>query len=327
MDLLTSATQNLLTPPILFFLLGVLAGLFKSDLEIPESISRYLSIYLMMAIGFKGGVALASAGEFNSTMLQTIAVGLAFGFIQPVLGFYLLRLTSKLDVATSAAVAAHYGSISIVTFATAVAFLDLNEMVYAGYIVAVLALMEAPAIVSGIFLAYRNDPALRADMTSGHRLTHKVLTNGAVLLLLGAFVIGAITGESGMARLEGFLVTPFQGILTLFLLDMGLLVARNARALRQLSLPLVAYGIYMPAFSAVVGAGLSALLGLDTGTALLFMVLLASASYIAVPAAMRMALPSANPAIYLPLSLAVTFPFNILIGIPLYYKLAVWVTG
>lgn len=327
MDILTAATQNLLTPPILFFILGVLAGLFKSDLEIPESISRYLSIYLMMAIGFKGGAALAAAGDINSAMLQTIAVGLLFGFLQPFLGYWLLRLTSKLDVATSAAIAAHYGSISIVTFATAVSFLEMNAVVYAGYIVAVLALMEAPAIVSGLLLAYRNDPALRAQALTGHRLTHKVLTNGAVLLLLGAFLIGALTGEAGMKRMEGFLVTPFQGILALFLLDMGLLVARNSRAIRQLSLGVIAFGLYMPALSAVIGGGLAAWLGLDLGTMLLFMVLFASASYIAVPAAMRIALPSANPAIYLPLSLAVTFPFNILVGIPLYYKLAHWLAG
>jgi hypothetical protein len=324
MDLLSVALQNLLTPSILFFLLGILAGLFKSDLEIPESISRYLAIYLMMAIGFKGGVALVSTDAVSLTMLLTIGVGVCFGFVQPLLGFKLLRLTTRLDSTTAAAVAAHYGSISLVTFATAAAFLELSNTPSAGYMVAVLALMEAPAIATGLYLAFRHDPSLRAQGGAGKHLSREVFTNGAIMLLLGAFLIGALTGVDGLTRLEGFLVTPFQGILALFLLDMGLLVSRNLKGVRQLTPSLIAFGIYMPLFSAAVGAVCSLYLGHDRGTMLLFMVLFASASYIAVPAAMRLALPQANAGIYIPLSLAVTFPFNILLGIPLYDWVARW---
>ncbi len=324
MDIVLIALSNLMTPAMLFFLLGVLAGWFRSDLEIPESISRYLAIYLMMAIGFKGGSALTATGSFDIQLFATLGLGILFGFLQPFAGYALLRLTTRLDTATAAAIAAHYGSISLVTFATAAAFLDAHNIAYAGYMVAVLAVMEAPAIASGLYLAYRATPELRKD-SSAH-LTRDVFTNGAVMLLLGAFLIGALTGSSGLQKMEGFLITPFQGILALFLLDMGLLVARKLREVRALTLPLVAFALYMPMLSALVGAGLGHVLDHDHGTLLLFMVLFASASYIAVPAAMRLALPQANAGVYVPLSLAITFPFNILIGLPLYDQIARWLT-
>lgn len=326
MDIIASFTQNLLTPAVLFFLLGIAAGLFKSDLEIPQSISRYLAIYLMMAIGFKGGAAFAATPHFGFDVMATVAAGLAFGFLQPFLGYYLIRRTTQVDKPTAAAIAAHYGSISMVTFATATAFLGTEGVAYAGFIVGILALMEAPAIVSGLFIAHREAPQTR-HVSEDHRLAKEIFTNGAVLLLLGAFVIGWLTGGEGMKKMEGFLVTPFQGILALFLLDMGLLVARNAAALRAFTLPLAAFAIYMPLASAAAGLGLASLIGLDLGTGFLFMVLCASASYIAVPAAMRLSLPEANASIYLPMSLAITFPFNVLVGIPLYFVAAGWLAG
>ncbi|HCR85882.1 MAG TPA: sodium-dependent bicarbonate transport family permease [Alphaproteobacteria bacterium] len=321
MDILQVISQNLLTPAVLFFILGITAGFFKSDLEIPNSISRYLSIYLMMAIGFKGGVAIANTTVFGTDVIGAIFAGVAIGFLQPFIGYFLLKRTTKLDSATAAAVAAHYGSISMVTFATAAAFLKVNEVVYAGYIVAILALMEAPAILAGLFIAHKADPKTKHE-NEEKKLAKEIFTNGAILLLFGSFLIGWITGQSGMNKMEGFLVTPFQGILALFLLDMGLLVAKNIHHLKNFTLPLALFGIYMPLIGSCVGLGTSYMLGLDVGTGTLFTVLCASASYIAVPAAMRLALPEAKAAIYIPMSLAITFPFNVVLGIPLYYTLA-----
>jgi uncharacterized protein len=321
MEFLQLISQNILSPAILFFVLGIMAGFVKSDLAVPDSISRYLSLYLMMAIGFKGGVAIANTSELNLEVWLTIGAGVVIGFLMPFLAYALLRLTARLDTPTAAAIAAHYGSISMVTFVTAATFLGTNEVVYAGYIVAVLALMEAPAILSGLFIAHRAAPQTK-HQDAERKLSREILTNGAILLLTGAFVIGWITGQRGMDKVAGFLDTPFQGILCLFLLDMGLLVARNLHHLRSFTWPLGLFGIYMPLIGAMIGLGASWLIGIDVGTGTLFTVLCASASYIAVPAAMRLALPEAKAAIYLPLSLAITFPFNVTVGIPLYYALA-----
>ncbi len=316
-------TQNLLSPPILFFALGMIAGFLKSDLDVPEQISRYLSIYLMMAIGFKGGVAIAETPEINEEIILTILAGIFTGFTQPFLGYAFLRWTTKLDVPTAAAVAAHYGSISMVTFVTAVSFLEANAVIYAGYVVAVLALMEAPAILTGLFIAHRAEPkTIKATEKATPRLSREIFTNGAILLLTGSFIVGWATGTSGMEKMHGFLVEPFHGILSLFLMDMGLLVSRQLHHLREFNLRLVLFGIYMPIVGAIIGLGLAWLIGLDVGTGTLFTVLVASASYIAVTAAMRLALPQAKAAIYVPMSLAITFPFNIVIGIPSYFAIA-----
>ncbi|MFZ4761540.1 MAG: sodium-dependent bicarbonate transport family permease [Alphaproteobacteria bacterium] len=321
MEFLHLILHNILSPAILFFALGIAAGFVKSDLEVPASISRYLSLYLMMAIGFKGGVAIANTQDINSEVLLTIAAGISIGFLQPFLAYALLRLTSTLDSPTAAAVAAHYGSISMVTFATAAAFLKSSDVVYAGYVVAILALMEAPAILSGLFIAHRAAPQTK-HAHEEKKLSREIFTNGAILLLSGAFLIGGITGQSGMDKVAGFLDTPFQGILCLFLLDMGLLVAKNLHHLKGFTWPLALFGIYMPLIGAAIGLLSSWMIGLDVGTGTLFTVLCASASYIAVPAAMRLALPEAKAAIYVPMSLAITFPFNVTLGIPLYFALA-----
>jgi hypothetical protein len=322
MPFLDLLQQNLLTPGILFFALGILAGWIKSDLEVPDSISRYLSIYLMMAIGFKGGVAIANTPDIDAQVVQTALAGVVLGFLQPFLGYALLRATTRLDSPTAAAVAAHYGSISMVTFVTAAVFFDVNGIVYAGYIVAVLALMEAPAIISALFIAHRAAPETNTHGAEQKKLAREIFTNGAILLLFGAFVIGWITGQPGMDKVKGFLHDPFQGVLCLFLMDMGLLVARNLQHLRLFTLPLALFGIYMPLIGGAAGLVLARVIGLDVGTGALFVVLCASASYIAVPAAMRLALPEAKSAIYVPMSLAITFPFNIVFGIPLYYAAA-----
>jgi hypothetical protein len=321
MDIIQSLLQNLVTPAILFFILGILAGLFKSDLEIPDSISRYLSIYLMMSIGFRGGVTIATTPEITLQIFTTIIIGLCLGFLQPFMGYSLLRLTTKLDHPTAAAVAAHYGSISLVTFATATAFLKINQIAYAGYIVAILALMEAPAIFSGLFIAHKKAPQTHHSEEE-KKLAREIFTNGAILLLFGSFVIGWLTGQTGFDKMGGFLESPFQGLLALFLLDMGLLVTKNLHHLKSFTWPLGLFGLYMPLLGSLIGLIFSRLIGLDVGTGTLFIVLCASASYIAVPAAMRLALPEARAAIYVPISLAITFPFNIMVGIPLYTWMA-----
>lgn len=323
MEFFALISQNLLSPPILFFILGGIAGTLKSDLNVPDQISRYLSIYLMMAIGFKGGVAIAETAEINTQVILAIVFGVASGALLPFLGYFFLRRTTNLDTPTAAAVAAHYGSISMVTFVTAVSFLNANEIAYAAYMVAVLALMEAPAILSGLFIAHRDAPeTTKVAEEATPRLTREIFTNGAILLLTGSFFVGWITGSEGMVMMKGFFMDPFHGILALFLMDMGLLVSRQLHYLKEFSWQLVAYGIYMPLISAAIGLGLSMSIGLDVGTGTLFMVLMASASYIAVTAAVRLALPQAKAAIYVPMSLALTFPFNIMFGIPLYFSAA-----
>lgn len=323
MDTLALFTQNLTSPAILFFVLGVFAGLIKSDLDVPEQISRYLAIYLMMAIGFKGGVAIAQTPDIDGEVIFAVAAGVGLSFLMPFIAYVLLKLSSKLDSPTAAAVAAHYGSISMVTFVTAASYLELQDISYAGYVVAILALMEAPAILSGLFIAHRTAPqTTKATEQVTPRLSREIFTNGAIMLLMGAFFIGWISGSDGMAKMEGFLVTPFQGILALFLLDMGLVVARKFHDLKHITLSVLLFGLYMPLIGASLGLLSAKLIGLDAGTGFLFTILCASASYIAVPAAMRLALPQAKAAVYLPLSLAITFPFNIVVGIPFYLILA-----
>jgi len=276
----------------------------------------------MMAIGFKGGVAIANTPEINMQVFSAIVAGIAISSLQPFLCYFLLRLTTKLDNPTAAAVSAHYGSISVVTFATATSFLKTNGTIYEGYIAAILALMEAPAILSGLYIAHRTSPETCNHKQEEKKLSREIFTNGSILLLSGAFLIGWITGQDGMEKVDGFLGSPFQGILCLFLLDMGLMVAKNIHHLRFLTFGLAFFGIYMPLIGSLIGITLSHLIGLDIGTGTLFTVLCASASYIAVPAAMRLALPEAKSAIYIPLSLAITFPFNVTIGIPLYFAIA-----
>jgi hypothetical protein len=315
--------ENVLSPVILFFLLGCLAGFIKSDLIVPDSISRYLSLYLMMAIGFKGGVALAEIRFFNLQIIFTLLTGLGIGFFQPFIGYVMLKLTTRLDRETAAAVAAHYGSISVVTFLAAANFLQGNQVFYGGYIVAVLALMEAPAILSGLFIASQG--SIKNFKNSNN--LRDIFTNGSLLLLLGSFLIGLLSGRGGLEKMEGFLETPFQGILAFFLLDMGLMISKQRHHLKAFTFGLFLFGVYMPLIGGMVGVFASKILGLDAGTGTLFAVLCASASYIAVPAAMRVALPQAKAAIYLPMSLAITFPFNITLGIPLYFIICRYILG
>jgi uncharacterized protein len=313
--------EGVLSPPVLFFMLGAAAALLKSDLEIPAPIGKALSLYLMVAIGFKGGLMLATGD--TSSLVPLALAGVAVSFLLPLVAFPLLRRTTRLAAVDAAAVAAHYGSVSVVTFVTAASFLESASIAYAGGLVAILALMETPAIVSGLLLARQG---AQARIETGKALREAAFS-GSVLLLVGSLLIGFVCGVRGITTLAPVLVTPFQGVLAFFLLDMGLIAARRLTAFRSAGPGLWAFGVYMPLIGAAVGIALAWSLGLGVGDGTLFAVLCASASYIAVPAAMRQALPQADPAVYVPLSLGLTFPFNVIVGIPLYHWAARLVLG
>ena len=328
--ILDAALANLLSPIILCFVLGLVAGAVKSDLEVPAPIAKGLSLYLMLAIGLKGGWSLAASGAGWSAA-PALLVAALLSLILPLPAYAALRSLLKLDQPTAAAIAAHYGSISIVTFASAQTFLAQQAVGFEGYVVAMVAIMETPAIVTGIYLAHRGAQAKAGEAGPGgaHRdhLLREVLFNGSVMLLVGGLLIGWATGARGEAEVKPFFSDLFKGALCLFLLDIGLTVARRGAALKRLTLGLISFGLIMPLVSASAGLGAGLILGLSLGGVTLLMLLCASASYIAVPAAMRLAVPKADPAIYMTLSLAVTFPFNIVLGVPLYYAAARWAIG
>ncbi|MHA3979035.1 sodium-dependent bicarbonate transport family permease [Halovulum sp. GXIMD14794] len=310
---------NLLVPTILFFVLGLAAAFLRSDLSIPEGAAKFMSLYLLLAIGFKGGHSLAEHG-LRPDLFVTIGAGVLLSFAIPFIAFTLLRTVTRLDTLNAAAVAGHYGSISIVTFVAASSLLDLAGIASDGYMVAVAATMEVPAILSALWIVHR----FSDDRTSGSVPVRDLLANGSILLLVGAFLIGAVTKDKGMEMIAPFVVTPFTGILCLFLLDMGLSAGRSLMQNRHmLSAGLFGFGLMMPLIGAALAWVAGIAIGLQPGSTFLLMVLSASASYIAVPAAMRIALPQAQSGIYLTMSLGVTFPFNITIGLPLYLWLAV----
>jgi uncharacterized protein len=310
------ASTNLLSPMVLFFVLGLIATLARSDLSVPEAIAKAMSLYLMLAIGFKGGVGVAEHGLEWKLGLAILA-GIVLSAIIPLIAFRLLIATSTLPRVDAAAVAAHYGSISIVTFLAATQALVSSGIEYEGYMVAVAAAMETPAIMAALWLARTGEKRM-----DGSTL-REVLLNGSIVLLVGSFVIGAITGTNGMKAIAPFIVEPFKGILCLFLLDMGIIAGRGLREGRKhLTLPVILFGLYMPLIGGALGAAAAMAVGLSLGGTALLITLAASASYIAVPAALRLALPEARPAVYVPLALGITFPFNLTLGIPLYVALA-----
>ncbi|WP_400085621.1 sodium-dependent bicarbonate transport family permease [Yoonia sp. R78084] len=322
-EILSLAGANLISPIILSFALGLAAALARSDLTIPEAVAKGMSIYLLFAIGFKGGVAVSTHG-IDQTLILSLIAGLILSFGLPLIAFALLRVMTGLSNIDAAAVAAHYGSISIVTFVAATSVLQGRLIDSEGYMVAVAAVMEAPAILSALWLVARSGGG--GKMEPG--LMRELLLNGSIVLLVGAFFIGAITGEQGLAEISPFIVAPFKGVLCLFLLDMGLIAGRGLRQSRGVvGMGAVGFAILMPLVGAMIGLGAGLLVGLSLGGVVLMMVLSASASYIAVPAAMRVALPEANPSVYLTLSLGVTFPFNLTLGIPLYLAVAQIVLG
>ena len=313
--------QNLLDPAILFFIFGVLAGFVRSNLEIPPAISRFLSLYLLMALGLKGGFALAQSG-LTYEVAASLGAAILLAIIVPVLGYWVLkRFLSGFD---AAAIAATYGSVSAVTFVTAVQFLENQGVAYGGHMAAAMALMESPAIILAVILA--NSLRQQKSVPVG-KILHESFTDGAQLLLLGAMVVGLLTGEAGQAAMQPFSGDLFKGMLAFFLLDMGLMTARNLPQFKSISPALILYAVMGPLLHASIALGLAFLLNLSPGNATLLMVLAASASYIAVPAVLRYAVPEANPSLYFGLSLGLTFPFNLIIGIPLYSKVATYFLG
>ena len=290
--------QNLIDPAILFFIFGVLAGFVRSNLEIPPAISRFLSLYLLMALGLKGGFALAQSG-LTTEVATSLAAAILLAILVPAMGYWILkRFISGFD---AAAIAATYGSVS-----------------------AAMALMESPAIILAVILA--NSLRQQKSIPIG-KILHESFTDGAQLLLLGAMVVGLMTGEAGQTAMQPFSGDLFKGMLAFFLLDMGLMTARNLPQFKSISPVLILYAVLGPLLHASIALGLALLLNLSPGNATLLMVLAASASYIAVPAVLRYAVPEANPSLYFGLSLGLTFPFNLIIGIPLYAKAAAYFLG
>lgn len=342
--------QSLLDPAILFFALGVFAGLVRSNLEMPAAISKFLSIYLLMALGLKGGFALAASG-LTPSVLSSLGLAMLLAVVVPLVGYELLRRV--LSGFNAAAVAATYGSVSAVTFVTATQYLESQAVPYGGYMAAAMALMESPAIILAVMLANAQRQRLAAAGTAPHslhtptvlamatpgtggvatatpraghggpgfsmgKILHESFTDGTQLLLLGAMVIGLVTGDAGKAAMQPFSGDLFKGMLCLFLLDMGLATARNLPAVRHQSPWLLAYAVLGPLVHASLALGLAWVAKVPAGDAVLLMVLAASASYIAVPAVVRFAIPEADPSLYVSLSLGLTFPLNIVLGIPLY---------
>ena len=327
-DILALAESNLLSPMVLFFALGFIAAAVRSDLHFPEAVAKALSLYLLAAIGFKGGVIVAKSGV-DTQMMATIGAGIFLSALIPFIAFQLLRALSSLPRIDVAAVAAHYGSISIVTFVAATSALTTLGISSEGYLVAVAAVMESPAIIAALILAHgkSKDPSNQSSGINGE-LVREVLLNGSIVLLTGAFIIGWITGPDGMAQVSSFIVDPFKGVLCLFLLHMGLIAGRGIRrSAHELKPGVIFFGLIMPPIGAAIALAAGIVIGLDIGSAALLMTLAASASYIAVPAAMRVALPEARPEIYLTLSLGITFPFNLTVGIPLYVWAAEKIIG
>jgi hypothetical protein len=320
--------STLLSPIVLFFVLGLGAALMRSQMSVPESFAKGLAIYLMMAIGLKGGVEMSKTA-LSTDIFAIAGVALVLSFGLPFIAYMALRFTSKMSRIDAAATAGHYGSISIVTFVAATQALQLAGIVSSGYMVAMAALMEVPAIMSALVLAQRGMKK-EGEIAGSEKgeLFREVFLNASVVVLVGALAIGWISGEAGMDKIAPFFVTPFQGVLCLFLLDMGLNAGRGLRrGWRQLDIGALSFGIFMPLIGAAIASVCCLILGMSVGNSALLITLTASASYIAVPAAMRLALPKAQPSIYLTLSLGVTFPFNLTLGIPLYIILAQIVGG
>jgi hypothetical protein len=307
---------NLSSPPVLFFLLGLLATAVRSDLEIPAPIVKFLSLYLLLAIGFKGGAALASS-TIDAAIVASLCLAILLAIVIPIVAFVVLR--ARIDTANAAAIAATYGSVSAVTFVTTTEYLDTVGVDWGGHLVAAMALMESPAILIGVLLhrlGTRAGGAIR-----WRELLHESCFNGPVVLIVGSLAIGWLSGARGAAAVAPLTQGLFTGVLCFFLLDMGLVAARRLRDFRAHGLFLPAFSLVFPVTCALATAAIATAAGLREGDAMLLTVLAASASYIAVPAALRLTLPEANPSIFLPMSLGLTFPFNIALGIPLYHAL------
>lgn len=315
MDSVHLALENLSSPPVLAFVLGALAVVVRSDLRLPDPIHTWLSTYLLLAIGLKGGHALrgTSAGELALPALATLAVGVAVPVVAFASGLWFLRLSP----ANAGSIAAHYGSVSVVTFTAASVFATQTGFNVEAFMTSLVALLEVPGIIVALVLT-----SMRATGTNWRSAVHEVLTGRSVLLLVGGLAMGLLASESSFARVEPFFVSLFNGLLTLFLLDMGATAASYLRNARSLSLRTVAFAVVAPGVLGCAGVLVGTAAGLSVGGAGVFGAMVASASYIAAPAAVRIALPNADPGLSLGMALGVTFPLNLAVGIPLYLTLA-----
>lgn len=313
--------DNLTNPALLFFVLGLLASQVKSDLEIPKNSSKFISLYLLLAIGFKGGQELAHSA-FSSDIIYAVIAGIALALAVPLYTFFILRL--KFTVENAGAIAAAYGSVSAVTFVTAVSFLEMEQIDFGGHMVAVMALMEAPSIIVGVLLIrlYSNGKRSAKELLG---LVKHAVTNGSVLLIIGSLLIGFVASDAQAEGIKPFTTDIFKGFLAVFLLDMGITSGKKIGSLLQKGWFALLFAIIVPVVNGLFIAKVSGLFLTNEGDRFLLAILAASASYIAVPAAMRIAVPKANPSLYLPMALAITFPFNITLGMPLYmYVIQSW---
>lgn len=314
--MIDNLVTNFLNPSILFFLLGALASLLRVDLSLPDCVLKFISMYLLLSIGFMGGVELCHACSFE-TMLIPITIALVASIIIPLYSFFILR--TRFSVHDSAAIAASYGSVSAVTFIAAIDFLQRLAIPFDGFMTAMMALMESPAIIIGLFLAsWFGDKQIKQSPRS---LLEETILNSSVFLIIGSLIIGYVSGNNGLDAMKPFTKDIFKGMLCLFMLDMGGIAAKRLADIKGSGLFLLIFGIGMPLINGLLGIGLCWLIGFNVGNTLLLAILLASASNIAVPAAMRLALPQANPSIYIPVALGITFPFTILIGLPLFFNI------
>jgi len=315
---LSLLAENLTNPALLFFILGITAVLIKSDLEIPSNSSRFISLYLLFAIGFKGGQEL-SHEHMNAEILWSMGFGLLLSALIPLATYFLLRI--KLNVSDAAATAAAYGSVSAVTFVTAITFLEFHKMNSSGHMVAVMALMESPAIIVGLMLLsiFRKEQG-NTKFELGSVLKH-ALTNGSVVLILGSLFIGFLADAKQAEGIKPFTNELFKGFLAIFLLDMGISSGKKLKSFFSYGWFPIAFAILIPLVNGIITAYASGWVTADPGNRFIFAVLAASASYIAVPAAMKISAPEANPGLFLPMALAITFPMNITIGFPIYFSI------
>lgn len=316
--------SNLTNPTLLFFVLGIVATVVKSDLEIPSTTVKFISLYLLFSIGFKGGQELAHS-TFSAEILVSLLFGIAIASLIPLYTFFVLK--RKMSVSDAAAVAATYGSVSAVTFVAATSFLEAQSVPFGGHMVAVMALMESPAIIVGVILMMKYETEAEAEAEGGGSLRDIVqhsFTNGSVLMILGSLLIGYFADTKQAEGIKPFTTDIFKGFLAIFLLEMGMVTARRFGAFRKYGWFVAAFALVAPIVNGVIVAVASGFITQNPGNRFMFAILAASASYIAVPAAMRLAAPKADPGLYIPMALGVTFPLNITIGMPVYYAV---VTG
>ncbi len=308
--------DNLTNPALLFFFLGLLAVNLKSDLRIPENSSKFISLYLLLSIGFKGGQELAHS-TITSEIIWSLLFGVLLAIVVPIYCYYILRL--KLSVENSGAIASAYGSVSAVTFVTTISFLELENIPFGGHMVAVMALMEAPSIIIGVVLMSIYNRG--KSNSSFNKIIHHSLTNGSVILIIGSLFVGYFTSDAQAEGIKPFTTDIFKGFLAVFLLDMGITSGKNLKSLIRRGWFTLTFAIIIPIINGCLVAIVSGFFMVEDGNRLLMSILGASASYIAVPAAMKLAAPKANPGLYIPMALAITFPFNITLGMPLYLSI------